>query len=497
VAVVDLLLSAVDTRKWHVLLFERLANSGHDVQVVSRTLAPTERGLDSVLKLECLYARSARSSLATRVTPFGQSAASRRPDLTIDLTAGDDLAHSSAPRLTVSFSGGRRLTTAASVLCRGEVPVVDLYLDGVRIDHAEPMADSRVVVAHGLTDVLARAITLIARFMDRFDTGVWRVASTATRPAPPPDPERVRHLLYEHLLGTVPRLMKRAVRRMYSYPGHWRVGYRFVTGPGVAETRSLGGAPWAVLADDGHRFYADPFPLQHQGRYFMFVEELVHGEAKGVISVSECDAAGRFERPYQVLQEPFHLSYPQVFVHGGEVLMMPEAAAGRRLALYRAQSFPDRWTEVAVLISGREIFDATLLEHDGLFWILATERDGLGSASDTMVAYYARSITGPWTSHARNPLLIDKAAARPGGAATRVGDQMLLPVQDGTTCYGGGLGLSTILQLNPDEVVLSAPVPIDTKGHWPYPQIHTLNRSGPLETVDGIANSMRISFPTY
>ena len=78
--------------------------------------------------------------------------------------------------------------------------------------------------------------------------------------------------------------------------------------------------------------------------------------------------------------------------------------------------------------------------------------------------------------------------ARPGGAFIRTGPGGLcLPVQDGTLGYGGGLGLSDLLALDDGTVRLAAPRPILAEGDWPFPRIHTLNRSGPLEVIDGIA----------
>jgi hypothetical protein len=86
-----------------------------------------------------------------------------------------------------------------------------------------------------------------------------------------------------------------------------------------------------------------------------------------------------------------------------------------------------------------------------------------------------------------NPILIDRRMARPGGAFVRIGDRVILPVQDGTLGYGGGLGLLELLELTPETVRLSPPRPISDEGDWPYPQVHTLNRCGRLEVIDGIA----------
>ncbi len=134
-----------------------------------------------------------------------------------------------------------------------------------------------------------------------------------------------------------------------------------------------------------------------------------------------------------------------------------------------------------------EISDATLLEHDGLLWLFATDRDGYGSTSDMLVVFSAPALAGPWKAHPMNPILIDHRLARPGGAFVRNREgRLFLPVQDGTLGYGGGLGLSELFELDQRTVRLSAPRLINTDGDWPYPKIHTLNRSGRLEVIDGI-----------
>jgi hypothetical protein len=273
---------------------------------------------------------------------------------------------------------------------------------------------------------------------------------------------------------------------------HWRVGYRFADGPGVAETGELG-TGWRQVPDDGGHFYADPFPFEWQGRHFIFVEDYPHAAGKALISVVEVGETGEAPTPAPVLEEPFHLSYPQVFERHGAIWMLPEASASGRLTLYRAERFPDRWVPETVLLEGGAISDATLLDEGGRLWLFATDRDGHGSTSDMLAVFDAPALKGPWKPHRLNPILIDRRRARPGGAFQRIGGRILLPVQDGTNGYGGGLGLSELLRLDEDCVRLSGPVPVGPEGDWPYPRIHTLNRAGRLEVIDGIAAVRRIA----
>jgi hypothetical protein len=187
-----------------------------------------------------------------------------------------------------------------------------------------------------------------------------------------------------------------------------------------------------------------------------------------------------------VLEEPWHLSYPQVFARDGEVWMIPEASAENRLLLYRADRFPDRWVREAVLIEGAELSDATLIERDGLLWLIGAGRDGYGSASDMMVAYSAPRLSGPWTPHRRNPVLIDCRRARPGGSFVEIGGRLYLPVQDGSIRYGGGLALAELLELSEEAVRFGPPRSIAGAPTWPADGLHTYNRAGGLEVVDGI-----------
>lgn len=50
------------------------------------------------------------------------------------------------------------------------------------------------------------------------------------------------------------------------------------------------------------------------------------------------------------LDEPWHLSYPFVFEHGGQMYMVPEGSKSGALRLYKATKFPLDWAQEQVLI---------------------------------------------------------------------------------------------------------------------------------------------------
>lgn len=398
-------------------------------------------------------------------------------ELRIDLTGVDT--STASPTLRVTFDGQAQDHAAVSALAAGRMPDIEILLDGEVFERGAPMVDNRVFVAAGTDDVLARAVTLLVKAAKRVAAGDRRTVGPSSAAS------RASGFTAAYLTSSVPRIAREVVRRARYRYAHWRVGYRFIDGPGVAETDALGSG-WSVLPDDGTHFYADPFPFEHDGKHYIFVEDYPHTTGKAVISVSTISADGVAGAPVPVLEEPHHLSYPQVFRHGGDLWMLPEGSGSGKLTLYRAERFPDRWVPAAVLLKGA-ISDATLLEHDGHYWLFATDRDGAGSTSDTLVVFHAPALIGPWVPHAQNPILVDRRRARPGGAFARIGTELILPVQDGTDGYGGGLGLSRIARLDESVVELTDPTPIAAAGDFPYPKMHTLNRAGRLEVIDGIA----------
>ncbi|MEW5320005.1 MAG: hypothetical protein WDW38_011110 [Sanguina aurantia] len=139
-------------------------------------------------------------------------------------------------------------------------------------------------------------------------------------------------------------------------------------------------------------FVADPFlwPTEGGQRIYMFFESKTHHTNQGDIGLAESlDGGATFKHVGIVLDEPWHLSYPFVFKHGGQMYMMPEGYKGKGLRLYKAVDFPTKWELDSVIID-KPLVDASLVAY-----------------SDTP--------QGPWTPHSQNPLKEGQAGARCGG----------------------------------------------------------------------------------
>ncbi len=477
------ILIIIDTsspRVWHGELLRRLTASGYQPQVQHAVVAGAgSLSLDLILGLE----RSrAPHSLALAAPPLAEITGQGRPDLIIDLTGR--AASGDAPTLTIDFNGQSDIAAGlAAMLASGFHPELRARLDGVAVAEARPMIGDRVWLSRAASDVLAGAVTLIEMCVQRFAAG--KLAPLAD-PAPQMTQRWGDDLLARYLPHLAAGLGRRALARLTTRrPFYWRTAYRLIDGPGIAETRRIYGQPFTELADDGQRFYADPFVIDRQGKQYLFVEEYPYALGRGIISVAELGPDGRFETPSAVLEEPHHLSYPQVFAHDGEVYMIPESSDANELVLYRAAQFPHSWVREAVLVEGARLNDMTFLIRDDHFWLFGTEQRGQGSASDTMVAYSAKALAGPWAPHPMNPILIDRRAARPGGPfITGADGRTYLPLQDGTDTYGGGLGIAELLVLTDDDVQFGPVRPTAAGEAWARSGIHTLSRAGRIEVID-------------
>lgn len=462
------------SRRWETVLVSRLEALGHRVSI-RRVPGPTRKHpLDRILAIE---SRRFQASLAALDAPL-PSVDLGPADLVIDLTgvAG----RQDRPVLTLELLGRTDMPDGvAAMLAHRALPEFVARIDGVAIGCARPVISDRLWMSRALDDMLAGAISLVVQSVTRFFAGRLEVIPDVASPEVPP-----RGFLRNYLPFVTRAFADRIAHKLRRRAIYWQVAYRLVDGPGIAETGRLDGPAFTELPDDGRRFYADPFVFEHAGDIFLFVEEFPYATGRGVISVARLGKDGRFVVPAVVLEEPHHLSYPQVFAQDGEIFIIPESSAARQVVLYRAAAFPDRWERDTVLIEGRDLNDMTLLSRDGRFWLLGTERYGHGSSSDTMVAYSAPDLRGPWKPHPLNPIAIDRAGARPGGAFMLRAGKVLLPVQDGSRAYGGGLGLMELLILDDENVVFAPPVAIGSGPAWARSGIHTLNRSGRLEVID-------------
>jgi hypothetical protein len=290
-------------------------------------------------------------------------------------------------------------------------------------------------------------------------------------------------------------LARRASRSIFKtafYSPHWRIGWRFVDESDDVWSRGdLGGHPWQVLRNKPFRFFADPFPVAWNGKTWLFFEDFDHRIGKGRISAVAFGPRGPEGDVFPVLEQPWHLSFPYVFEHEGELWMLPESSNNRTVSLYRAQNFPTRWVKEIDLLVGVEASDSTIVSFEGRLWMFTTVQHDDPSRSNKLLLYHAQSLPGPWSPHSANPVLIDSRSARSAGGIVIRNGVLWRAVQDCERRYGESVGLAEVTRLDENHFEQRVRAIIRPDWHWRGWRLHTLSRAGSLECIDGSAIALR------
>lgn len=317
--------------------------------------------------------------------------------------------------------------------------------------------------------------------------GDMHIESTSA-PAPPPPAERTPGAgeVLRGLVRIAGRVARRGVQKLCCID-QWFIAWRFGPPNGDGDL-----SRYARLLPPKDRMWADPFPLHHGERYFVFFEEVVFASGKGRIAVVELARDGSHSAPVTVLERDYHLSYPFLIAHGGELFMVPESGENRSVELYRCERFPDVWRFEKTLLDDLPCADATFHQTDGRWWMFVNSGAEHTELYDELHLFYARDLRGEWHAHASNPVKSDVCGARPAGGLFLRDGILHRPAQICAPLYGSGIAIARVERLTPcgyRETEIARLVPPKASGVL---GIHTLNRSGELSVVDGFMRRSRL-----
>lgn len=238
------------------------------------------------------------------------------------------------------------------------------------------------------------------------------------------------------------------------------------------------------LLAPGRNYWADPFLVKHGEECLLFVEEFIDERNRGVISCLRLQDDGSATNLGMVLEEPFHLSYPQVFRWKDAWYMTVESCEADRASLYRSEDFPYRWERVNDLLQGWFCVDPTLHWHEGRWYLFANVSESGGNPSDELFLFVADELEGPYLPHPGNPIVADTRNARPAGQLFQRDGRLYRPAQCCAPVYGAAVVFNEVLALGPDayrERVVSQLAPDWALGS---DGCHTYNAVGSQEVLD-------------
>ncbi len=330
---------------------------------------------------------------------------------------------------------------------------------------------------------LRKGMSFFRRLLERLTSNgdTWRPVRRET-PAVPAHYPALREPTVPAMVRLSWRLASKAAGRLRSlrWRDQWQLAYCFAN-------EGEAGCPFErlrYLAPPKDRFWADPFAIEHQGRYFIFFEELPFSTGRGRIMAMEVFENAEPGEAQVVLERPYHLSYPFIFAWAGSLYMMPETAENRTVEVYRCEAFPLRWRLHQVLLENVSAYDATLWRTDDRWWMFVNIAEPRADSTDELHLYWSTTPFGPWTAHRGNPVVSDVRSARPAGPLFSRNGKLYRPSQDSTLAYGHSVLINRVDVLREDdyrETVVHRIAPNWRKDIF---CVHTFGRSKRLRVVD-------------
>lgn len=236
-------------------------------------------------------------------------------------------------------------------------------------------------------------------------------------------------------------------------------------------------------------FVADPFMLFKNGSYFMFFEVLNRETNQGDIGYAESIDGKHWEYRKVILDEIFHLSYPNVFEWNDDYYLIPESFHDLSVRLYKAVSFPHKWEFVGKLLSGYRYVDPSIFHYNDKWWLFVTTPE-----NEVLNLYYSSDLLGEWKPHPMNPIVkFNKNIARPGGRVITHNDRLYRMAQDDYPSYGIQVFVFEITELTEksyaEKIVSEKPLVSMTGKGWNAAGMHhvDLHKIGDkwMAAVDG------------
>jgi hypothetical protein len=197
--------------------------------------------------------------------------------------------------------------------------------------------------------------------------------------------------------------------------------------------------------------WADPFPVEHGGKTYIFVEQQI-GHDNGTLGYIELYPDLSYAEFIPVLEKPYHLSFPNIFYvkesSGGNWYMIPESHENKTIDLYQAIEFPAKWEYVSTLKSGIKAVDSVVFFHDTKWWLFTSLETELGINNSLYSFYTDNFMASNWMPHPQNPVVKGLENSRMAGTIfiDKTTGSLIRPAQNCKKDYGKEINLNEILE---------------------------------------------------
>jgi hypothetical protein len=216
----------------------------------------------------------------------------------------------------------------------------------------------------------------------------------------------------------------------------------------------LNGAVLAAIAPKQGIQWADPFPVEYNGKIYIFIEQQI-GAGNGTLGVIELYPDLSHSAFMPILEKEYHLSFPNVFFikRNNQHIwyMIPETHENGTIDLYRAVNFPLEWTYELTLMKDVVAVDSTVFYYASKWWLFTGLETKPNSINRNLSAFFSDTFPSVnWTPHPLNPLCSGISNSRMAGAVFFNKETGLLnrPAQNCLKDYGEETNINEIIELS-------------------------------------------------
>jgi len=272
--------------------------------------------------------------------------------------------------------------------------------------------------------------------------------------------------------------MKNLINKLKT--GLWHVAYRQKQEGSILTDRKT---PFKTIPNTINLCAMDPFVFEYNSETYIFAEVYDALRSRGTIGYCKWDGK-KFSKWKQVIIENYHLSYPFIFEHDGEIYIMPESFLNNDLHLYKALKFPDKWQQINTLAENVKFVDSTLFSADNKMYMFTYD---ISSTEKKLLLY--KFNKNPFSISEPKFICKDDSVARPAGRVFQYQGDLIRVSQNCKDKYGSALVFSKInndfwqkyletktCQITVSDIKLEQPLEIEC--------VHTYNATAKFEVID-------------